>query len=86
MKEGRCTVTGSEWWEGYEKARKKEAEKAAKEAEKAAKAGKDGGKSGAISKLELKKIKKKVADMRKKGEEANTDEEVRKAGYTVDVE
>ena len=85
MTEGRCTVSGSDWWEGFEKARKKEAEKAAKEAAKAEKEAAKDGKPGAISKLELKKIKKKVADMRKKGEEVNTDDEIRKAGFVVDV-
>ena len=88
LKDGSCTVSGSDWWEGFEKARKKEAEKAAKEAAKAEKeGGKAGGKAGGgISKLELKKIKKQIAEMRKKGEEVNTDDEIRKAGFSVDVE
>ncbi|KAL1506987.1 hypothetical protein AB1Y20_007851 [Prymnesium parvum] len=82
MDGGRCTVTGSDWWDGFEKARKKEAEKAVKEA---AKADKEDKKPGTVSKIELKKIKKKVADMRKNGEDVNTDDEIQKAGYALDV-
>ena len=37
-----------------------------------------------IPKSELKKIKKRVADMRKAGKEVYTDEEVEKAGYTLE--
>lgn len=54
MEGGECTVQGSDWWEGFSKARKKEAERAAKEAAKGE------SKTGGISKMELKKIKKKV--------------------------
>ena len=37
-----------------------------------------------IPKSELKKIKKRVADLRKKGQEVYTDEEVEKEGYTME--
>merc|ERR1712195_309679 len=37
-----------------------------------------------IPKAELKKIKKQVAALRKQGQEVYTDEEVEKAGYTID--
>ena len=71
---------------GFEKARKKEAEKAAKAAAKSAKGGgkaeADGPKT--ISKLELKKLKKKVAELRAKGEEVLTDDEIVKAGYALE--
>ena len=95
---GACAVSGAEWWAGFEKARKKEAERAAKSGAKGggggAKAKEGGGKEGggkegsraAISKLELKKVKKRVAELRKQGAEVTTDEELRKAGYVVDVE
>merc|ERR1712166_1666994 len=37
-----------------------------------------------IPKAELKEIKKQVAALRKQGQEVYTDEEVEKAGYTID--
>ena len=37
-----------------------------------------------IHKSELKKIKKQVAALRKQGQDVYTDEEVEKAGYTID--
>jgi len=90
--DGRCTVSGSEWMEAAEKARKKEEKEAKKnkgldeedkfdafgnkiEVKKAA---------TKIPKSELKKIKKQVAALRKQGQEVYTDEEVEKAGYTLD--
>merc|ERR1712094_167396 len=90
--DGRCTVTGSEWMEAAEKARKK----AEKEASKTKSLDADekfdafGNKieekkaSSKIPKSELKKIKKQVAALRKQGQEVYTDEEVEKAGYTMD--
>merc|ERR1719329_2098089 len=90
--DGRCTVSGAEWMDAAEKARKR-AEKEAKknkgldeddkfdafgtkiEAKKAA---------TKIPKSELKKIKKQVAALRKQGQEVYTDEEVEKAGYTLE--
>merc|ERR1719217_1805316 len=90
--DGRCTVSGSEWMEAAEKARKKEEKEAKKnkgldeedkfdafgnkiEVKKAA---------TKIPKSELKKIKKQVAALRKQGQEVYTDEEVEKAGYTLE--
>ena len=92
MVDGRCTVSGSEWMDAAEKARKKADKEAAKnksldadekfdafgnkiEAKKAA---------TKIPKSELKKIKKQVAALRKQGQEVYTDEEVEKAGYTLE--
>jgi elongation factor 3 len=87
--DGRCTVSGGDWMEAAEKARKK----AEKEAAKTAMIGKEdkfdafGNKieekkaALKIPKAELKKIKKDVAAMRKAGKEVWTDEEVEKAGY-----
>merc|ERR1719160_542571 len=89
--DGRCTVTGSEWMDAAEKARKK----AEKEASKTASLSKEdkfdafGNKieekkeAKKIPKSELKKIKKQVADLRKKGQEIWTDEEIEKEGYEV---
>jgi len=89
--DGRCTVTGSEWMDAAEKARKK----AEKEAAKTAMIGKEdkfdafGNKieekqvAKKIPKSELKKIKKRVADLRKQGQEIYTDEEIEKEGYEV---
>merc|ERR1719240_1210256 len=91
--DGRCTVTGSEWMEAAEKARKK----AEKEAAKTASLSKEdkfdafGNKieekkeAKKIPKSELKKIKKRVADLRKKGQEVWTDEEIEKEGYEIPV-
>merc|ERR1719298_328270 len=90
--DGRCTVSGAEWMDAAEKARKRDEKEAKKnkgldeedkfdafgnkiEAKKAA---------TKIPKSELKKIKKQVAALRKRGQEVYTDEEVEKAGYTLD--
>merc|ERR1712196_149997 len=90
--DGRCTVSGSEWMDAAEKARKK----AEKEAAKAAPISKEdkfdafGNKieekkaAKKIPKSELKKLKKRVAEMRKKGQEVWTDEEIEKEGYTLE--
>merc|ERR1711943_46516 len=90
--DGRCTVSGSEWMEAAEKARKK----AEKEASKTASLTKEdkfdafGNKieekkvATKIPKSELKKLKKRVADMRKRGQEVWTDEEIEKEGYTLE--
>jgi len=90
--DGKCAVTGSEWMEAAEKARKK----AEKEASKTKSLDADekfdafGNKieekkaTSKIPKSELKKIKKQVAALRKQGQEVYTDEEVEKAGYTME--
>merc|ERR1711869_40306 len=90
--DGRCTVSGSEWMDAAEKARKK----AEKEASKSASLTKEdkfdafGNKieekkaATKIPKSELKKIKKRVAALCKQGQEVYTDEEVEKAGYTLE--
>merc|ERR1712070_1341887 len=87
--DGKCTVTGSEWMDAAEKARKK----AEKEASKTASLSKEdkfdafGNKieekqaKKKIPKSELKKIKKAVAAARKAGKEVWTDEEIEKEGY-----
>merc|ERR1719182_599453 len=87
--DGRCAVSGSEWMDAAEKARKK----AEKEASKTASLTKEdkfdafGNKIEEkqalkkIPKSELKKLKKRVAEMRKAGQEVYTDEEVEKEGY-----
>ena len=89
--DGRCTVSGSEWMDAAEKARKK----AEKEAAKTAIIGKEdkfdafGNKidekqvAKKIPKSELKKLKKRVADLRKKGQEVWTDEELEKEGWEI---
>merc|ERR1719450_1012598 len=90
--DGKVTVSGSEWMDAAEKARKKAEKEAAKtkslteedkfdafgnkvEVKKAA---------TKIPKSELKKIKKQVAALRKQGQEVYTDDEVEKAGYTLE--
>merc|ERR1712146_435809 len=86
---GTCTVSGSEWMDAAEKARKKAEKEAAKTASltKEDKFDAFGNKieekqaKKKIPKSELKKIKKRVADLRKKGQEVWTDEEVEKEGY-----
>merc|ERR1719163_715747 len=90
--DGRCTVTGSEWMDAAEKARKKAEKEAAKTAslDKEDKFDAFGNKieekkeKKKIPKSELKKIKKRVADLRKKGQEIWTDEEVEKEGYSLE--
>merc|ERR1719198_2559659 len=88
---GTCTVSGSEWMDAAEKARKKAEKEKAKGASltKEDKFDAFGNKiekkeaKKKIPKSELKKIKKRVADLRKQGQEVYTDEEVEKAGYTM---
>merc|ERR1719217_497163 len=90
--DGRCTVSGAEWMDAAEKARKRDEKEAAKAApiDKEEKFDAFGNKIEAkkaatkIPKSELKKIKKQVAALRKQGQEVYTDEEVEKAGYTLD--
>jgi len=90
--DGRCTVSGAEWMGAAEKARKK----AEKEAKKTASLTKEdkfdafGNKIEEkqqvkkIPKSELKKLKKRVAEMRKGGMEVYTDEELEKEGWSLD--
>ena len=92
LESGRLTVMGAEWMEEVEKARKK----AEKEASKTKSLDADekfdafGNKieekkaTSKIPKSELKKIKKQVAALRKQGQEVYTDEEVEKAGFTME--
>merc|ERR1719252_470131 len=90
--DGRCTVSGSEWMDAAEKARKKAEKEAAKTASltKEDKFDAFGNKieekkeAKKIPKSELKKIKKRVADARKKGQEIWTDEEIEKEGYELE--
>merc|ERR1712118_535562 len=90
--DGRCTVSGAEWMDAAEKARKRD-EKEAKKNKGLTKEDKFdafGNKivekkaATKIPKSELKKIKKQVAALRKQGQEVYTDEEVEKAGYTLE--
>merc|ERR1712146_310248 len=88
--DGKCTVTWAEWMDAAEKARKKAEKEAAKSAsltkeDKFDAFGKIEEKKFAkkIPKSELKKIKKRVAELRKKGQEVWTDEEIEKEGYEV---
>merc|ERR1711988_61527 len=89
--DGKCTVSGSEWMDAAEKARKKAEKEAAKTASltKEDKYDAFGNKieekeaKKKIPKSELKKIKKRVADLRKKGQEIWTDEEIEKEGYEI---
>jgi len=90
--DGRCAVTGSEWMDAAEKARKKAEKEASKTKsldadEKFDAFGNKIEKKEALKKIpksELKKIKKQVAALRKQGQEVYTDEEVEKAGYTLE--
>jgi len=87
--DGRCAVSGSEWMDAAEKARKKAEKEAAKTASltKEDKFDAFGNKieekniPKECPKAELKKIKKRVAQMRKSGQEVWTDEELEKEGY-----
>merc|ERR1711968_60155 len=87
--DGQCTVSGSEWMDAAEKARKKAEKEAAKSASltKEDKFDAFGNKieeknvPKECPKAELKKIKKRVAQMRKAGQEVWTDEELEKEGY-----
>merc|ERR1712146_337040 len=89
---GTCTVSGSEWMDAAEKARKKAEKEAAKTASltKEDKFDAFGNKieekqaAKKIPKSELKKIKKRVAEARKKGQDIWTDEEIEKEGYTLE--
>merc|ERR1711990_314809 len=91
--DGRCTVTGSEWMDAAEKARKKAGKEAAKtksltKEDKFDAFGNKVEEKQALKKIpksELKKIKKRVADLRKKGQEIWTDEEIEKEGYEIPV-
>merc|ERR1719240_834142 len=91
--DGKCTVSGSEWMDAAEKARKKAEKEAAKTASltKEDKFDAFGNKieekqeAKKIPKSELKKLKKRVAEMRKAGKEVWTDEEIEKEGYTLPV-
>ena len=91
--DGRCTVSGSEWMDAAEKARKKAEKEAAKHKplDKEDKFDAFGNKieekqqAKKIPKSELKKLKKRVADMRKKGMEVWTDEEIEKEGYVLEL-
>ena len=91
--DGKCTVSGSEWMDAAEKARKKAEKEAAKTASltKEDKFDAFGNKieekqaKKKCPKSELKKIKKRVAELRKKGQEIWTDEEVEKEGYELDA-
>merc|ERR1719163_1209386 len=89
--DGKCTVSGSEWMGAAEKARKK-AEKEAKKSASLTKEDKfdafgnkieDKQQAKKIPKSELKKIKKRVAELRKKGQEIWTDEEIEKEGWEI---
>jgi len=90
--DGRCTVSGAEWMDAAEKARKREEKesKKNKDLDEEEKFDAFGNKivvkkaAQKIPKSELKKIKKQVAALRKQGQEVYTDEEVEKAGYTLD--
>merc|ERR1712023_523398 len=89
--DGKVSVSGSEWMDAAEKARKK----AEKEAAKTAMIGKEDKFDAFGNKIEeknvpkkcpnniLKKIKKQVAAMRKAGQEVWTDEEIENEGYEV---
>merc|ERR1712023_401552 len=91
--DGKCTVSGAEWMDAAEKARKKAEKEAAKNASltKEDKFDAFGNKieekkeAKKIPKSELKKIKKRVAELRKKGQEVWTDEEIEKEGYEIPV-
>merc|ERR1711990_38449 len=79
--DGKCAVSGSEWMDAAEKARKKAEKEAAKTASLTKEDKFDAFGNKIEEKLqcpksELKKIKKRVAPMRKAGQEVYTDEEV----------
>merc|ERR1719434_564115 len=89
--DGKVSVSGSEWMDAAEKAHKKAEKEAAKTASltKEDKFDAFGNKIEEKStpkecpKAELKKLKKRVAEMRKAGQEVYTDEEVEKEGYEL---
>merc|ERR1712146_308739 len=78
--DGRVAVSGSEWMDAAEKARKK----AEKEAAKTKSLTEEDKFDAFGNKIEVKKSKKQVAALRKQGQEVYTDDEVEKAGYTLD--
>merc|ERR1711998_90822 len=80
--DGKCTVSGSEWMDAAEKARKK-AEKEASKTASLTKEDKFDAFGNKIEEKQAKKIKKRVADLRKKGQEVWTDEEIEKEGYEL---
>merc|ERR1712060_940085 len=86
--DGKCAVSGSEWMDAAKKAEKEAAKGASltKEDKFDAFGNKIEEKKVAtkIPKSELKKIKKQVAALRKQGQEIYTDDEIEKAGYTLD--
>merc|ERR1740138_886456 len=90
--DGKVAVSGSEWMDAAEKARKKAEKEAAKhknldEDDKFDAFGNKIEKKVVpkkIPKSELKKLKKRVAEMRKKGQEVWTDEEIEKEGFTLE--
>merc|ERR1711871_1639739 len=89
--DGRCTVSGAEWMDAAEKARKRDEKEAKKnkgldEEDKFDAFGnkiEEKKEAKKIPKSELKKIKKRVAELRKKGQEVWTDEEIEKEGYEI---
>ena len=91
--DGRCTVSGSEWMDAAEKARKKKEKEDAKVSSLTKEDKFDAFGNKIIEKVaakkipnsELKKIKKRVAAERKKGKEIWTDEEIEKEGYEIPV-
>jgi len=89
--DGKCAVSGSEWMGAAEKARKKAEKEAAKSASltKEDKFDAFGNKIEVkqeikkIPKSELKKLKKRVAEMRKAGQDVFTDDELEKEGWSL---
>merc|ERR1712146_408210 len=86
--DGKCTVSGSEWMDAAEKARRKAEKEAAKTASLSKEDKFDAFGNKIVEKAAakkcpnniLKKIKKQVAAMRKAGQEVWTDEEIEKEG------
>merc|ERR1711988_1832870 len=89
--DGKVAVSGSEWMDAAEKARKKAEKEAAKVASISKEDKFDAFGNKIVEKVAakkcpnniLKKIKKQVAAMRKAGQEVWTDEEIEKEGYEV---
>jgi len=90
---GTCTVSGSEWMDAAEKARKKAEKEAAKVSSLSKEDKFDAFGNKIVEKVALKKcpnsvlkkIKKAVAAGRKAGREMWTDEEIEKEGYEIPV-
>merc|ERR1712032_1533312 len=82
--DGECEVSGSEWMGAAEKARKKAEKEAAKSASLTKEDKFDAFGNKIETKDELKKLKKRVAEMRKAGQEVYTDDELEKEGWTLD--